>query len=379
MSIWNKVLIGLICVAAIICFILGARALKTHKHWRGQVVQLEKALATELETTEKLTGEIRQLKLQLHEQVVDRGRAWFRCTPQPTPETQRTGAVAVAVQLPDPHQITLNSVLWVFDELPIQKGGRYLGQFAVTGVDDTSVNVALTPSKRLTQAELQRLVQSAARQGATWALYEIMPIDNHHSLAGLPEDVLRAVLPEQTVDEYILDGQLMTLGEMKQRGLAGNVYRIDANEEIVKVDGLPQEVGAEDERGKYVRQLRDYEELFRQHGLDRTMLQEGIARTERNVRYIQEANADATRQFQYRQEERDRLKDTELPKAVRERDLVVAHQKVVEGALAALQASIQETIDKNLALAGEIARIQREATRIIDERTRAMAQADVGN
>jgi hypothetical protein len=210
-------------------------------------------------------------------------------------------------------------------------------------------------------------------------LYEIMPIDNHHSLAGLPEDLLRAMLPDGTVDEYILDGQLMTLGEMKQRGLAGNVYRIDANEEIVKVDGEPQEVGAEDEKGKYVRQLRDYEEVFRQHGLDRTILLDRIARTARNVRYIREAHADATRQFQYRQKERDRLKDAELPRAIRERDLVAAHQKVVEGALAALQASIEETIEKNLALAGEIARIQREATRIIDERTRAMAQADAGN
>ena len=45
MSIWNKVLIGLILLASIGFFILGARALKTHQYWREQALQLEQELA----------------------------------------------------------------------------------------------------------------------------------------------------------------------------------------------------------------------------------------------------------------------------------------------------------------------------------------------
>ncbi len=380
MNIWNKVLIGLIFFASIAFFILGARALKTHQYWRQQVAQLEETLATEAETYAQLTEQVRQLRIELYEQLVDRGRVWYGCRPQPSPDTQKTGGVVVVVEFPDPHQITPNSVLWVFDELPIENGGRYLGQFTVAGVGGQgNMEVGLQPSVRMSQKDLARLAQSAGRNGATWALYEIMPIDNHESLAELSEDELKAVLPQQTVEEYISDGQLMTLEEVKQRGLAGKVYRIDANEQIVKSDGVPQEVEAENEKGKYVRQLRDYEQSFRQFGLERTALEDKIATTERNVRYITGAHADATLQLRYRQDEHDRLKDTELPKAIRERDLVAAHLKAVEGTLAALQAAIQETIDKNQALAGEIARIQREATRIIDERTRTMAQAGAGN
>jgi hypothetical protein len=382
MSTWNKVLIGLIFVASIAFFILGARALKTHQYWRTQAAEYEEALATELESYDDLREQVRQLRLDLHEQLVDRGRVWYGCRPQPSPGTKTTGAVVVAVEFPDPHQITPNSVLRVFDELPIENGGRYLGQFAVAGVGgQANTEVQLQPSMRMIQGELDRLAQSAGRNGATWALYEIMPIDNHRSLTELSEDELKAMLPQvppEIVDEYVSDGQLMTLEEMKQRGLAGNVYRIDANEEIVKSDGVPQQVEAENEKGKYVRQLRDYEESFRQHGLERTALKDKDATTQRNIQYITSAKEDAERQQVYRRKEHDRL-GTELAEAKRERDLVAAHLKVVQGKLAALQAAVQETINKNQTLAGEIARIQREATRIINERTRAMAQAGAGN
>ena len=383
MSTWNKVLIGLILIASIAFFILGARALKTHQYWRAQAAEYEEALATELESYDDLREQVRQLRLKLHAQVVDRGRVWYGCQPKPedSPNTKTTGAVVVAVEFPDPHQITPNSVLWVFDELPAENGGRYLGQFAVAGVDQASTKVQLQPSTRMIQGELDRLAQSAGRNGATWALYEIMPIDNHRALGELSEEELKAMLPQappEIVDEYVSDGQLMTLEEMKQRGLAGKVYRIDANEEIVKSKGVPQEVEAENEKGKYVRQLRDYEESFRQHGLERTALRDKYATTQRNISYITSAKEDAERQQVYRQKEHDRLA-TELAEAKRERDLVATHLKAVQGALAGLQAAVQETIEKNQSLAGEIARIQREATRIIDERTRAMARAGAGS
>ena len=33
MSIWNKVLVGLICVASLALFYLAARTLRTHQYW----------------------------------------------------------------------------------------------------------------------------------------------------------------------------------------------------------------------------------------------------------------------------------------------------------------------------------------------------------
>ena len=114
MSIWNKVLLGLILVASIAFFILGARALQTHKYWRDQVAQLEKELADELKNKADMKDEVRQLTVGLHEQLIDRGRVWYGCRPQPVPA--ETGEVSVMTDFPDPHGIETDTVLWVFDE-----------------------------------------------------------------------------------------------------------------------------------------------------------------------------------------------------------------------------------------------------------------------
>jgi len=436
MSIWNKVFIGLIFLASIGFFILGARALKTHQYWREQALQLEQELAQERDVElvlkegfdspeviareqelDKIGGDaaeglkrakeemegmreeakmgLRRVNVALHEELVDRGRVWRDCRPQPAPETARTGQLKVLVEFPSPHQIADKTVLWAFDQLPVDQGGRYLGQFTVDGVDNTGV--VLKPTTRVDAAVLAKLNQSAARNGAAWSLYEVMPRDNHRSLAGLSDDELKAELPEETVDEYVSDGQSTTLEDVKQRGLAGKVFQVDESGQIVKTNGLETEVRAENVEGKYVRQLRDYEGLFRQYHL---RLTEGVDRRStlvRNVLYIDPdrlppgidpaglqppsvaALPDAKLQLQYRQEERDRLAEVERPKCFGQRDAVAAHLKAVQGKLAAIQAALAETIKTVQGMAGEIARIQREATRIIDERTQAMARAPVGN
>jgi len=436
MSIWNKVFIGLIFLASIGFFILGARALMTHKYWREQALQLERELAQERDVElvlkegfdspeviareqelDKIGGDaaeglkrakeemegmreeakmgLRRVNVALHEELVDRGRVWRDCPPDPAPETAKTGQLKVKVKFPSPHQIADKTVLWAFDQLPVDQGGRYLGQFTVDGVDNEGV--VLKPTTRMDAAALAKLNQSATRNGAAWSLYEVMPRDNHRSLAGLSDDELKAKLPEETVDEYVSDGQSTTLEDVKQRGLAGKVFQVDESGQIVKTNGLETEVRAENVEGKYVRQLRDYEELFRQYHL---RLTEGVDRRNtlvRNVLYIDPdrlppginpaglkpptvaALPDAKLQLQYRQEERDRLAEVERPKCFGQRDAVAAHLKAVQGKLAAIQAALAETIKTAQGMAGEIARIQREATRIIDERTQAMAQAPVGN
>ena len=380
MSIWNKVLLGLILVASIALFILGARALQTHKHWRNQANQLEQELATELENHAELSEQVRQVTLDLDAQLVDRGRVWYGCKPdQVAPDT---GEVSVMTDLPDPHRIEPQTVLWVFDEADFKDGGRYLGQFTVTAVGgQDNRQLQLKPTMNLAgpehQAERDRLQKSATRNGPTWALYEIMPVDNHDSLAELDPETLKTVLPAESVEEFITDGQLTTLADVKQRGLRGKVFKVDQSGQIVKQDGLEQEVQAENEKGKYVRQLRDYEELFRQFDLRRT---EGIDREKsltRNNNYLAQAHDDAKRQHQYRQKERDWLV-ADRQRYFGERDTVRHHLEAVQGKWAAIRAAVAETIKTNQAMAGEIARIQQEATRLIDQQTRRMAQASTG-
>ena len=383
MSIWNKVLLGLILVASIAFFILGARALQTHKYWRDQVAQLEKELADELKNQADMKDEVRQLTVGLHEQLIDRGRVWYGCRPQQV--SAETGEVSVMTDFPDPHGIETQTVLWVFDEIDRQNGGSYLGQFTVDAIAGQGNRLLqLKPSMRMSQEHRQKLQQSAAGNGVTWALYEIMPVDNHDSLAGLDAEQLKALLPD-SVEEYIMDGQLATLEAIKQQGLQGNVFKVDETGEVVKRTdpediqkrGLEVEVEAENEQGRYVRQLRDYEELFRQYDLQRTAWSDKWDSTTRENNYITQAHDDAKLQLQHRQSEKDRLKD-DRTKDFEERDVAAAHLEAVSAKLAAIRAAIGEAIKTNQAMAGEIARIQREATRLIDEETRKMARADAG-
>ncbi len=446
MSIWNKVLIGLILVVSLVFFILSARALKTHEHWREQARSLEQELeqlrdaelvfqegldAPQVAAREEELQEIgpdaaqavqqakqelesmppgarlglRRLRLELHKLMTDRGRVWYRCRPQPHPDTAKTGAVAVLVRFPDPHQIAANTVLWAFDEAPIQNGGSYLGQFTVAGIGGQgNQQVQLQPAMNMLPPQLQRLQQSATRNGASWTLCEVMPVDSHEIFAGLNADQLKATLPERTVDEYVLDGQMMTVEDFKKRGLRGRLLAVDQNGEVIYVDpktGTVVRVKSVDEsgqptwenedgkevqvtsvrekevqkgEGKYVRQPRDYEELFQQHDLERTEWADKWQTANRNRTYVVDAHDDARRQVQYRQKERDQL-EVDKKRYLGERDLAEAHLRAIGEKLVALRAAIEETIKTSQALAGQIAKIQQEATRIIDARSQRMARA----
>lgn len=390
MSIWNKVLIVLILLASGAFFYLAARALKTHQYWRQQALQTEKALEAERSSEDELTEQKRQLSLALHRQLLNRGRVWQRCAPQPRPETVQTGEVAVVTEFPN-HQIKVQTVLWVFDEADVKDGGSYLGQFTVASIGGQDERMLqLQPSMQISAPQRQQLQQSASRNGASWALYEVMPVDTHEAFAELDEQQLKDLLPGSSLEDYLSDGQIMTAEEVKTQGMHGKVLAVDETGEIVKGvvevkndDGIDVEVEVpmqqeiDKGKGKFVRQLRDYEELFLRYHLRWAKWVDEMQSATRSRDYVTAAKQDADRQFQYRQKERDQLaqdKKTYLS----EKDMASAHRQALQQTLDTVQKAILATIQANQALAGEIARIQREATRIIDEQTRRVARARRG-
>ena len=159
MSIWNKVLVGLILVASLGFFYLAMRALKTHQYWRTLAAAAEAKIDTLKQENQELRdgkgeGEsyepgIEQLRIQLHKMLIDRGRVWYNCEPEPNPQT---GQVAVTTDLPDPHGIGDKTILYVFEEAEVDSSNpaesrQYIGEFRVTGVEGKQV--ALAPSMRI--------------------------------------------------------------------------------------------------------------------------------------------------------------------------------------------------------------------------------------
>ncbi len=378
MSIWNKVLLGCIFVATLVMILFASKALIIKQRWSQEARQLKADLTAEEEKIRELNRwdegsemTLHRAQVELHKLTVDRGRVWSNCNPVEIQKDAQTGALAVKVALDPAVTIDLNTVLFVFEDKPVKEGGHYLGQFAV--VASAAGQAGLQPRVNFTAAELGRLQQSQ-KAGTRWILYDVMPIDDHEILAGLSDDEKKAMFPKATVAEYLADGQITTKEEVERQGLSGKVLMVDeAGQPVLDAQGLETEV--QQGKGKYVRQLRDYDVLFSELIRLRSNTLDKIAATDQDKSYLERAVLDAKQQQQFRRTEIDSL-HVELAETTRQRDEVNAHRDALAGAIASMQKAIANLMESNRAVAGKIARIQYEAARIIDARTQGMAQAE---
>lgn len=241
MTILSKILCGFLLLAAIPFFYLSARALKTHETWRNYYDSFDNAVKAQEkqqqvlrfgqfnEQGDQVERGIKQAQLRLTQLLAQRGRVWTGCVPG---EPNELGEVNVNVGNPNPHQIRVDPndknselLLYVFEERAIPEGGQYIGAFRVKDVPDANL-VTLTPALALVAnpqnplssdrqqanaAFLDKLRASVKAQRAdgstvTWALYELMPVDNHEAFADLQPDELDTLLGE-SADEYKQEGR----------------------------------------------------------------------------------------------------------------------------------------------------------------------------
>jgi preprotein translocase subunit YajC len=353
MSIWNKILLGLIIACLLVFFYMSARMLMTQKNWSVRAEQYAKKIS-DLQNEDKVTlaggtvnGEfkpgIEQVRGELNKLTVDRQRVWYKCDPQVSVNRQTHAAtIKVTVDQPNPG-ITNKSILYVFEDVPAAQQGRFLGEFKVTAVADKQIT--LEPAFILTPADEKKLAEAKK----PWNLYDALPHDNHEILGQLGEQDKKAMLPADSAEEYIEDGK-----PVAQAASAGNI------------------VG-----GKYVRSLRDYGYLFDVYRMKITELVDRQESAMRDKQMVEDTLADAKLQVQFWQKQGTVVKAL-VAEMVRQRDAVAAHLDKLQKKIAEAKAAITELIKNNKAMAGQIAKIQLDATRRIDERTRAMAQSANG-
>jgi hypothetical protein len=350
MSIWNKVLAGVIAVVALVFFYMTASAMGIHKYWHKSMVDHQRAIkATAAENVALLEGSagdaatpgVRRLRLDVHKSILDRGRMWRNCAARIT--NGQTGEVAVTIDASQPHGIPAKSVLYLFSQADFEKGGRYLGEFRAAQVDEGKRLVALQPTMKLSEREVKRL---AEHKGAV-LMCEVMPADNHQAFADLKPADLKAILPEQTLAEYARDGQ-------------------DA-----KADDPANRKVKDGDKEKFVRQLRDYRVLLAGLFRDRTVLSDRIASASVDIDRVDAAIAESKRQEEYCRTQIESLKK-DVAEVNREKDATVAHRKAIEDKLGQLKQLIDTGIASNRAMADELGRLQLEATRRIDQRVGTM-------
>jgi hypothetical protein len=366
MSIWNKVLVGVIAFASLFLFYMAANARKTELAWSNSARQHEiKLLQAEQQKRELLDGTdtepgIRQLKVDLHKLLVDRRRVWPGCDPTSRKPDRNAGTAEITATVdpvnpkgePIPHGIAAKTVLYAFEEINVKnKGnllgdfdvGQYLGEFAVTNVKGNKVS--FVPTNKLNTREVDRLV----RAKRPWVLYELLPRDSHEIFASLSDDQKKALLPVESMKDYLKDGK--------------PAEKDDPKECVVD--------------GKYVRPLFDYGIMFNDEYEKRMLLGDTIVALQQDKQLVMDALDEARSQADLCARDIAATKK-EREKAERDRDIVAAHLKNLEKNLGDMEAWIARLTELNQAMAGRIAKLQLEAAQRIDQRTREMAQSGAG-
>ena len=164
MNIWNKVLIGLICFLALIAAFWSAK-IRNHYVKRGaEVASIEKNTKDALAEIEKLrhydtgipTLEVRNVAL-----LTDRAENWRGCTPLGVGKSARNNkyaSIMFSVKQNSATTMKVGDTIYVFDQRPVGRGGKYLGRFEVTQVQGHEV--AADSLDVLTDGELQNLESS---------------------------------------------------------------------------------------------------------------------------------------------------------------------------------------------------------------------------
>jgi uncharacterized coiled-coil protein SlyX len=353
MSIWNKVLIGLNIVAALVMSYLLVRTLRTQQYWEDSVAKHEHALKEyraknhDLMESEKLPSSFGALagslgitpaKEALETVLIGRGRVWHNCVWANI--DHETGEVALNIAEPIPHGITPKMPVYVMSEAKVKDGGRYLGEFQVTQVAEQKIQ--LTPKDKLDAEEINRLVKSEKR----WCLYEILPIDKHEAFAAdnLGEDKLSELVPAASLHEYERDGQPSTADDPADRV----------------------------RNGKYVRRLRDYSWILQNFRVEQSHVADLLDAAQRNKKYLESAAADAKLQEGFQEKVVAELQ-ADAAAFRKAADKATEHLHALQGRLKAIEADLEARIQHNLATAREIIRTQLEAARRIDDRTRHFA------
>jgi hypothetical protein len=351
MCIWNRILVGLISVASIALFYMATRALKIETYWAelgqkhqrkiGQVKQENRDL---LEGTAQQAS-IRQLRVDVYKLLLDRRRVWWNCDPKLVKPGAEGALAEITLELPQPDKtIAKRQVLYAFEEAGVQNKGQYLGEFTVTNIA-ADKQLTLESTSRLSQREADKLKQAKR----PWALYEVLPRDSHEIFASLSDEQKKAMLPAECVKDYLKDGK--------------PAAKDDPRERVVK--------------GLFARQLNDYGTLLTDERDRRVLVLDSIRATREDKQLVEQALVEGRDQEESCKREIASTQ-AELKKMARERDIVADLHEKIQKRLDDMQAWIARLDATNRAMAGQLAKYQFEASRLIDERARIMARSGAG-
>jgi hypothetical protein len=426
-----------ILLLSLVWFYMAARVLKIEDAWRNEIRAYEKAFAQEKETEKKILegGEdaegkahipLVQLKNDVAKSLQGRGRVWDHVVRAGV--IGRDGTINATTEHPE--GLEKNLVVWVYDEGPSDGKNALLGQFEVDQVNGN--NVKLIPALKLRAAELARI---AKPNNAPLVLYEIMPTDSPElSLevakafpSGVPASVKseyekegkapqandppdRVWLRVKAVKEFavplssaeakelqarkttppsetdvvtnelkIAEGTLLLLDPKSaaERIAAGDVALASAADPAAADSGA--EPAATEEHAPsqkvYVRQFRDYAQLYRDLNLQIEDLLRSFTEVDNQNKAVVDATAKVAKDTEFRGKEKVAL-TADLGHFVSDLNVIRKHVTALSEMLTKAKAEIKSLIAANRELSNEIAKITRDAADRINRQSATAAAAN---
>jgi hypothetical protein len=328
--IYQVVLVAFVFLGAVAFFYLSARTLATHKSWRELVERTEAELKRLEDDTRVLSqgGELddkgvpnpkgnRQLRQDLQKLAIDRGGVIYDVAV----EGVKDGTLQLALKSAA-HGLVPGSVVFAFASAPLQEGGRYLGEFKVLAVGDDTTKVQVGPNVPLTEAQSQRM---AATKGPL-TLYMNMPVDDAAVFAGLDAATREALLPAAS---------------------------------------QPVHASAE-------RKLYDYEQIFHENFVQRSLLQDAINKLTSNIQRMTAATQEAEKEAAYRESEKTNLA-ADLQRFEHERQAIAQYLEGLTRFFEQLRETMKDTFLANRSMAAALTAAQVRAADQIDRRSDAAA------
>jgi hypothetical protein len=290
-----------------------------------------------------------------------RGRVWRKVAPAGVDQA------GVKVTIPAPAGLdkeNKGTVVYLFEEGPAKlpapdgtpQGKQYLGEFQVKDV--AGQQATLVPIQPLDDFELKRLTASRA----PWVIYETMPPDRPAIFAGLTEEQLQQKLPAQSVQEYIRHGKEATADDDDTRKLG-----LDESGKP-----LPPEDLANAAKVIYQRRLRDYAAEFDELSRRRVAMDVATEEVKKDIERLAVALATAKEIQASREQEVLRLR-SDLKGIQKERLAIEEHLKKVQQQLARGRELLDAALNRNAALARQLAAADSRTTGNFD-RTSATTQ-----
>ncbi len=330
----------------------------------GQIISRLGASGLKIDDdAERLEG-LRDLEFQLALMSRERGRVWRNASPnsevdpvtgsfsvvfpfiKPAPIEGEEPVEEEAATKPSDLGLNVDAVVYAFEQGPYADGERrYLGEFRVTEVNERQAifeplsNVAADPEA------FERLKISPG----PWIIYESMPIDRNSRFAGYSEEQLRAMLPPESVEEYLRDGtpQQPDDDPLRLEGL--------------NADGDPVSEGEAPVSFRYRRMERAYTQLLKDYLKENTELMALIQASTADLKKLDSALKGAERLQAHREAEVSML-ESDLEVMKREREAIESHLKMLQTQITKAERLLVETLNQNATLAARMERAQGNMT-----------------